>query len=288
MKTHILTLLILCSFSLFVGCANTKNNQNTEQEAVSEPVKQAVQIEGAVGTLQAELQVPALKEGEKCPLVIIMHGVFSSKEFPILTEIADSLQEIGIASIRFDFDGHGASDGEFVDMTVPLEVKDALAVYEYCKTLDFASNISLLGHSQGGVVTSLVAGELQGEIQSVVLMAAAAVMEDQTKAGMMMGVRFDPNNVPEYIEVYNHHVGREYLESGQKLNIYERAAKYTGPVCLIHGKADQVVPYTYSEKYKETYQNSQLHLIEGESHLFDQHPLEATSFAVDFLAAQTK
>lgn len=286
MKTNILTLVTLCTFAVFMGCSNSKSTQN--QEAVAEPVTKSVQIQGAVGTLQAELQIPALKADEKCPLVIIMHGVFSSKEFPILTEIADSLQEIGIASIRFDFDGHGASDGEFVNMTVPLEVKDALAVYEYCKTLDFASSISLVGHSQGGVVTSLVAGELKDAVKSVVLLAPAAVMEDQTKAGMMMGVTFDPNNVPESITVFNHQVGREYLQSGQTLNIYERASAYTGPVCLIHGKADQVVPFSYSEKYDGVYQNSTLHLVEGETHLFDQQPLTATRFAVGFLAEQTK
>lgn len=37
----------------------------------------------------------------------------------ILRTIANHLQEAGIASIRFDFNGCGQSEGRFEDMTVP-------------------------------------------------------------------------------------------------------------------------------------------------------------------------
>ncbi len=272
--------------SLFVVACNNSNGKQTGETSAA--TSKNIEINGSVGKLKAVLQTPALKSGEKCPMVILMHGVFSNKEFPIISKVANELQQKGIASIRFDFNGHGESDGKFSDMTVPLEVKDALAVFEYCKTLDFVSNISLLGHSQGGVVTSLVGGELNDQIKSVVLLAPAAVMEDQTNAGMMMGITFDPNNIPDSITVFNHIVGKEYLSTCQKLNIYERAQNYKGAVCLIHGKADQVVPYSYSEKYDSVYVNSELHLIEDEGHLFDHKIQEATKIAVDFLSQHTR
>ncbi len=277
-------LALICIIALAMGCSNQKSNTQNEQAAA--PVLKSVQIQGAVGNLEAELQIPALKPNEKCPLVIIMHGVFSNKEFQVLTEIADSLQSKGIASIRFDFNGHGESDGEFINMTVPSEVEDAKAVFNYCKTLDFVSDISLLGHSQGGVVTSLAAGELKDAVKSVVLLAPAAVMEDQVNAGMMMGITFDPENIPEYITVYNHKVGREYLATIKTLNIYEKASAYHGPVCIIHGKADRVVPYSYGEKYDEIYSNSTLHLMEGETHMFNKNQSQAAATAVDFLLKQ--
>ncbi|MCW3789291.1 alpha/beta hydrolase [Plebeiibacterium sediminum] len=286
MKQILKSVALMCIISLSVAC-NNANKQQTENTTAKAASSQNLELDGAVGKLKAVLQVPELKDGETCPLVILMHGVFSNKDFPIISKLANELQQKGIASIRFDFNGHGESDGAFKDMTVPLEVKDALAVYQYCKTLDFVSNISLLGHSQGGVVTSLVGGELKDAIKSVVLLAPAAVMEDQTNAGMMMGVKFDPNNIPESISVFNHTVGREYLSTCQTLNIYENAANYEGPVCLIHGRADQVVPYSYSEKYDQIYKNSTLHIMEGETHLFDQDMLTAAHTAVDFIVKQT-
>ncbi|WP_321347776.1 alpha/beta fold hydrolase [uncultured Draconibacterium sp.] len=281
---RVIFLALTCFMIVTIGCSNQKGK--TQEEPAAVPFSKSVQIQGAVGNLEAELQIPTLKTNEKCPLVIIMHGVFSNREFPVLTEIADSLQSQGIASIRFDFNGHGESDGEFINMTVPSEVKDAKAVFEYCKSLYFVSDISLLGHSQGGVVTSLTAGELKDAVKSVVLLAPAAVMEDQVSAGMMMGVTFDPENIPEFITVFNHQVGREYLSTILTLNIYPRAAEYKGPVCIIHGKADQVVPYSYGERYDEIYSNSTLHLLDGENHLFNQNQSLAAKIAVDFLAEQ--
>ena len=82
------------------------------------------------------------------PLVILMHGIFSSKDFNPMPSIARKLAAEGIASIRFDFNGHGSSEGRMQDMTVEKEIADALAVWDYACSLPYASSIGLLGHSQ--------------------------------------------------------------------------------------------------------------------------------------------
>ena len=60
--------------------------------------------------------------------------------------------------MRFDFNGHGDSDGEFENMTVLNEIEDANAILNYVKTDPHVRNIYLVGHSQGGVVASMLAG----------------------------------------------------------------------------------------------------------------------------------
>ena len=155
-------------------------------------------IQGSYGNLSAKLQMPDLFLSEKVPLVILMHGMMLNKDYPLLTTIADKLSNNGIASLRFDFNGHGKSDGDFIDMTVPKELDDAMVVYKYAITLDFVSNIGLLGHSQGGVVASMEAGELGVDrVSCVVLMSPTASYKDDTSEGMTLGHRFDPLNPPE-------------------------------------------------------------------------------------------
>ena len=207
------------------------------------------------------------------------------KTICLLKNLASDLSEKGIATIRFDFNGHGQSDGEFIDMTVPLEVEDALAVFRYAQTLDFVSDISLLGHSQGGVVASLTAGELKSSVKSLVLMAPAAVLVNDSQKGNIMGNSFDPVNVPEYVNVFGHKVGRSYILSAQALNIYDKADDFEGQVCIIHGTSDQVVPYAYSEKYDSVYQNSELHLIDNENHMFSRSMRKSTDIAIHFLSS---
>ena len=96
---------------------------------------ETVYIDGDHGRLKALIQKPELKQGEKCPMVIFCHGFSGTKDGPLFELVADSLQAHGIASIRFDFNGHGESEGEFKDMTVPNEIEDAKKVVAYVRDL---------------------------------------------------------------------------------------------------------------------------------------------------------
>ena len=115
-----------------------------------------IMIKGAVGNLSTIIETPDGLKKKKCPVVILMHGFNDSKNSSLLVMIADKLKSFGIASVRFDFDGHGESEGEFQNMTVPREVDDAVKVYQYVSCLKSFGRIGLLGHSQGGVVASMI------------------------------------------------------------------------------------------------------------------------------------
>ena len=73
-------------------------------------------------------------ETQKCPMVILMHGIFSSMNITPMPAIAKALANQGIASIRFDFGGHWNSEGEMVRMTIENEIRDALAMWEYARS----------------------------------------------------------------------------------------------------------------------------------------------------------
>ena len=117
-----------------------------------------VLIPGARGLLAAEVQMPENKGTGKCPITILAHGFGGDKNWQLMKLVSDSLQMHGIASIRFDFNGHGESEGDFKDMTVPNEIEDLKRVVRYALQLDGCNGkIGLLGHSQGGVVVSMTA-----------------------------------------------------------------------------------------------------------------------------------
>ena len=79
-------------------------------------------------TLRGELLKPDV---EKCPVAIIFHGLMANRgmdDSSMFSRIASALAKKGIASVRFDFDGHGESDGDFEDMTVYSELLDAAKI----------------------------------------------------------------------------------------------------------------------------------------------------------------
>ena len=155
--------------------------------------------------------------------------------------ICDTLQAHGIASIRFDFNGHGQSEGEFKDMTVPNEIEDAKKVVEYVSSLPYVNGLAIAGHSQGGVVAAMTAGELsealgQPAFKAVALMAPAAVLREDAIKGSTMGKMYDPFDPGEYIELFGGlKLGGNYIRTAFTLPIYETAAKYQGPAIIVHG-----------------------------------------------------
>ena len=255
---------------------------------------ETVFIDGDHGRLKALIQKPELQQGEQCPMVVFCHGFNGSKDGPMFELMADTLQAHGIASIRFDFNGHGESEGEFKDMTVPNEIEDAKKVVAYVRDLRYVSSLAIVGHSQGGVVASMTAGQLSEELgepafQAVALMAPAAVLRDDAIRGSVMGAQFDPFDPGEYVDLWGSlKLGAKYIRTAFSLPIYETAVKYQGPALIIHGNGDRVVPYTYGERFHQIWPKSELVIQEYYDHVFTQNVYRTTDIVSDYLIKQLK
>lgn len=250
-------------------------------------------VYGPQGGLAMEVTLPDgfNEETDKCPMVILMHGIFSSKNIVPIPALARELAEEGIASICFDFGGHWKSEGKMESMTVGKEIEDALAMWEYAKSLPYVTGIGLLGHSQGGVVASMTAGILASRGESpaaLVLIAPGSVIQDACKGGKFFGAEFNPADPPEYVKCFGMmKLGREYILTTQKLDIYGTAKDYTGPVRLIHGSKDTIVPMSCSERFVESYtQDAELIVVDGENHMITRKLRKVVSHAVSFFVSQ--
>lgn len=249
------------------------------------------EVSGPNGGLATTLVLPdSFDSGtERCPLAVLMHGFMAKKELYPIPPLAKALAKEGIASIRFDFDAHGGSEGRFIDMTMSSEIADARAVLEYARSLPFVTDVALVGHSQGGVVAGMLAGELEDRPERpacVVQLAPAAVLKDDALAGQCMRARYNPADPPEFVNVFFHKLGRKFILEAQQLPIYETSARYTGKVCIIHGRNDKVVPVSYSERYHDVYRDSELVILEDEGHMLNGDKERLTGMVTAFLKAQ--
>lgn len=259
--------------------------------AINAQSSDTLKIQGAVGQLYTIVQKPSMKAGEKLPVVIICHGFGSDCNRPLLRAIASDVVEQGMIAVRFDFNGCGQSDGLFQDMTVPSEIDDLKHVVDWVQQQPWTENISLVGHSQGGVVVSMTAGELgAGRIKCEALLAAAAVLRDDAIRGNTQGATYDPYNLkgdyvqlPPRMDGKTIRIGKNYIETAMNLPIYETAANYTGPVLILHGTHDRIVPYTYSERYHEKLPQSQIRLISDENHTFSNTTDSSALLVADWL-----
>lgn len=248
----------------------------------------AFTIKGPSGNISAEVLLPRAfdKENDRCDIVILMHGFLGSMTAAPLGFLSRILVKHGFAVLRFDFDGYGKSDGAEQDNTVPKMIEDAMAVWVYASKLSFVNQIILLGHSQGGVVASMLAGRLEKAgtpPAGLVLLAPASVLKEYACKGRFFSASCDPHNPPETINVYGFKMGRGYILSAQALPIDAESALFTGPVCLLHGTWDPIVPIACSEQYDTLYRNSKLHVIRGTEHVFLFHRRKVRRLIIDFL-----
>lgn len=205
-------------------------------------------------------------------VAILMHGFKGNLGYDdskILYALSHALNDQGLATIRFDFAGSGKSEGRFEDMTVFSEIQDGIAIINYVQNVMHAKHIYLVGHSQGGVVASMLAGYYRDILEKLVLMAPAATLKNDALMGVCQGSHYDPNHIPELVDVQGFKVGGAYFRTAQLMPIYETAQHFDHPTLLIHGLADQVVSPDATRKYNVIMPQTEMHLIEGEGHLFN-------------------
>ncbi len=214
--------------------------------------------------IYVEAHIPDTSK-ENYPTVIISHGF--SLDHTTMKPYAEKLLKHDIASIIYDFRGGGLeskSDGQMSDMSLLTEVADLNAIIDLALKCDFVDNsqLYLAGHSQGGLVTSLVAVDRIDDIQSLFLFAPGYSIPDNISKfvkALEMG----------YIDSKPDIMGDDYIDSVIDLDVYDKISGFTKNVYIFHGKRDDVVALKYSEDALEVYENPELIVYDDEHRFSD-------------------
>src|ERR1700722_2780804 len=118
-------------------------------------------------TLAALLDRP---EGPIRAVALFAHCFTCGKDNKAARLIAQGLKLRGVAVLRFDFTGLGASEGEFANTTFSSNVDDLVAAADHLRATIGAPAI-LIGHSLGGAAI-LAASHRIAEARAVVSIAA--------------------------------------------------------------------------------------------------------------------
>ncbi len=219
-------------------------------------------IYGSLGRIYGELRIP--ESDGPVPLIILSHGFGSNSAEQ--QDYADAFFSHGLATYNFDFCGGGStsrSEGTLLEMSVLTEAEDLNAVVDCFKGDPRFSAICLFGASQGGFVSAYVAARRPGDIGCVVLEFPAIVIQDDAKA------RRNPDGTfPETSNALGITIGRKYSEDAVSFDLYAMLGDYPGPVLILHGDRDPIVPLCYSKRAVEAFPKAELIVIPGQGHGF--------------------
>lgn len=105
-------------------------------------------------------------ESEPKACALFAHCFTCSKDIAAAREIARALTKEGIAVLRFDFTGLGASEGEFAATNFSSNLNDLELAADYMRQNMEAPSL-LIGHSLGGTAVLAVASRIP-EVKAVV------------------------------------------------------------------------------------------------------------------------
>ena len=219
--------------------------------------------------LHAKLDRP--EGAEKGPLCILIHGFTGHMEEDHIKAAQKAMNDAGVSVLRVEMYGHGGSDGEFKDHTLHKWVTNALAAVKYAKSLDFVTDLYLSGHSQGGLLTMLVGGMCPDDFKALLPLSPAWMIPEIAREGNVLGTSFDPKHIPDMITSGSWELSGDYIRVAQTIHVEDEIERFEGPVLIIHGDADETVPFSYAEKAAKLYKNAELVPIHGDDHCFTKH-----------------
>ena len=224
------------------------------------------------------------REGRKYPLLIVIHGFTGHMEEDHIRAVARTANEAGFISLRAEMYGHGQSGGAFRDHTLMKWISNAVAVIDYARGLEYASDLYLCGHSQGGLLTMLVGAMERDRLKAILPLSPAWMIPRMCCRGEILGIRFHPYHIPEEIETdKGMPLGSNYIRTAQLIDVIPAIRRFKKPVLLVHGSADLSVPVLYSEAAAKIYKDARLVIIPDDTHCYDYHLDQVTAAVRDFL-----
>ena len=231
--------------------------------------------EGPLGSRLAYLRDGALEEVGPCGL-FWLGGFMSDMTGSKAEALADLARTTRRNCLRFDYSGHGQSDGLFVDGTISLWLEQALHMF-----LRHTKNRHIIvGSSMGGWLALLLARRLQKEdpaafrrIGGMVLIAPATDMtrdlmwnkfgDVEKKQLLENGIYYEPSNfgTPYPITL-------RLLEDGENQCLFPGGLNLPFPVLILQGSEDTDVPPEHAIKTFEAIDcgDITLNIIKGGDH----------------------
>jgi uncharacterized OsmC-like protein/alpha-beta hydrolase superfamily lysophospholipase len=171
---------------------------------------------------------------------LFAHCFTCGKDVHAAKRIAEGLTALGIAVLRFDFTGLGASEGEFKNTHFSSNVADLVAAADHLREKAHAP-VLLIGHSLGGAAV-LAAAHRIPEARAVVTIAAPAEAAHVTNL-----FRDKIENIKTQGEVEVElggrpfKIAREFLADIERQKLSEHIADLKKALLIFHSPTDEIV-----------------------------------------------
>jgi len=209
------------------------------------------------------------EEKGKYPGMIICHGFAATKSRRKYVELARTLAKVGISSLRFDFSGHGDSEGKIEDLSIEKQAEEINSAYQrLIRNPKIArEKIGILGHSLGALAAVLFQVKYR-KAKALILVAPAIDQKNLIKKWYTKEqIRLWKKQ--GYLDTPKGRVGIKYLQDTEK-DYLECLGRIDVPTLIIQGREDEDVPMEYTkEVFERLRYKKKLIIVENVEHHFE-------------------
>jgi pimeloyl-ACP methyl ester carboxylesterase len=234
-------------------------------------MKQKISFQSSRGhILSGVLSDPA---GNRClPIMVLCHGLSTGKDGRTCVTLEETWNRKKISTFRFDFFGHGESEGDFADLTISEAVDNVRSALGFVKDSRYEW-IGLFGSSFGGYAALLTAScsdelrvlTLKSPVSDYLGLLIARDHNRDIQSWKQDGFIFVEGTDGKKIRL-----NYSFFEEAEKISGCLRAENIKAPTLIVHGDRDETVPIAQSRRTADLIPCCQLEIIEGADHEYSE------------------
>jgi hypothetical protein len=184
------------------------------------------------------------------PALLVHGGGVTRDEGGFFTRLSSTLAESGVSALRFDFRGHGESEGRQEDLTISGILNDIRAAREYLCGLTGAEKVNLIGASFGGGISAFYAARNPEQVRRLVLFNPLLNYKkrfiddkpywEDDHISEDAGSRLSRDGFIEHSPTFK--LGRALLNEVFYLQPHTALPGLVSPTLIVHGTGDTFVP----------------------------------------------
>lgn len=211
----------------------------------------------SVGDLGNSRKIALVRDRGDEPGLLWLSGFKSDMSGTKAVELANWARARGNSCTRFDYSGHGLSEGDFSDLSLSDWLEESLAVFDRC----CRGRTIVVGSSMGGWLSLLLARELNrrpqrssASISALVLIAPAVDFSEELiwkclspelkNQVIEQGYFLRPSDYSDDPYV----ITRKFIEDGRRHLLMDKPIETGCPVRILQGTRDESIPLDHVKR----------------------------------------
>jgi len=203
---------------------------------------------------------------------VLCHGFATGKDGRTYTRLEAVLNRWGIATLRFDFFGHGESEGELEDITISEALDDVEQALRCVREQGF-DRVALVGSSFGGMAALLAAARdpdliclaLKSPVSDYLARLLAERDDQEMDEWRTRGFVTLTDEAGSQLRL-----NYRFCVDAEKVRGYDAAAHIRIPTLIVHGDKDETVPLAQSRRLAALLPRARLEVIPGADHRYSR------------------